>query len=91
VVDNQVVFLYTERNGYRMPANHRLDIGATWKLKEHKRFSSELAFSIYNVYARQNAYVITFQQSESDPSKTEALQTSLFRMVPSISYNFKFK
>jgi hypothetical protein len=89
-VANNVVFYYTERNGYRMPAYHRLDIAATLKLKEHKRFSSELAFSIYNVYARENAYVITFQQDPNDASKTQALQTSLFKMVPSISYNFKF-
>jgi hypothetical protein len=89
-VANNVVFYYTERNGYRMPAYHRLDIAATFKLKERKRFSSELAFSIYNVYARENAYVITFQQDPNDASKTQALQTSLFKLVPSISYNFKF-
>jgi hypothetical protein len=90
-VAGQVAFYYTERNGYRMPANHRLDIGLTWKLKERKRFTSELAFSIYNVYARQNAYIINFQENKDDPSRTEAVQTSLFRIVPSISYNFKFK
>lgn len=90
-VAGQVAFYYTERNGYRMPANHRLDMGLTWKLKERKRFTSELAFSIYNVYARENAYIINFQENKDDPSRTEAVQTSLFRMVPSISYNFKFK
>lgn len=89
-VADQVVFYYTERNGYRMPDYHRLDIGATWKLKERKRFSSELAFSIYNVYARENAFIINFRENENDPSKTEAVQIALFKMVPSISYNFKF-
>ncbi|HEX8517209.1 MAG TPA: TonB-dependent receptor [Bacteroidia bacterium] len=89
-VAGNVVFYYTERNGYRMPANHRLDIGATLKLKDRKRFSSELAFSIYNVYARENAYTITFRENPDDPSKTQAVQTSLFRIVPSVSYNFKF-
>lgn len=89
-VADQVVFYYTERNGYRMPDYHRLDIGATWKLKERKRFSSELAFSIYNVYARENAFIIIFRENENDPSKTEAVQVALFKMVPSISYNFKF-
>jgi hypothetical protein len=90
-VAGQVAFYYTERNGYRMPANHRLDLGLTWKLKERKRFTSELAFSIYNVYARQNAYIINFEENKDDPSRTQAVQTSLFRIVPSISYNFKFK
>jgi hypothetical protein len=87
----QTYFYYTERNGYRMPAYHRLDIGATCKLRDRKRFSSELAFSLYNAYGHQNAYIINFQQDPNDPNKTQAVQYSLFRWVPSISYNFKFK
>lgn len=89
-VDGQVQFLYTERNGYRMPAYHRLDIGATWQRKKTERFESSWNFSIYNAYARENAYTISFRQSETDPSKTEAVQVSLFRFVPSVTYNFKF-
>lgn len=89
-VDGQVAFYYTERNGYRMPSYHRLDIGANWILKQRKRLSSELSFSLYNAYGRQNAYTISFQQSASDPEKTEAVQLALFRFIPSVSYNFKF-
>ena len=89
-VDNEVYFYYSERNGYRMPNYHRLDVGATKQLKKGKRFSSELNFSVFNVYARANAHQINFQESESDPNKTEAVKTSLFTFVPSISYNFKF-
>jgi len=89
-VDNEVYFYYSERNGYRMPNYHRLDIGATKQLKRGKRFSSELNFSIYNAYGRANAYQVSFRESETDPDKTEAVKTSLFTFVPSISYNFKF-
>jgi hypothetical protein len=89
-MDNQVVFLYTKRNAYRMPAYHRLDLSATWKLKERKTFSSELAFGLYNAYGRENAYAITFRQNARVPSQTEAVQTSLFKFVPSVTYNFKF-
>ena len=89
-VDNEVYFYYSERNGYRMPNYHRLDIGATKQLTRGKRFSSELNFSIYNAYGRANAYQISFRESETDPDKTEAVKTSLFTFVPSISYNFKF-
>ncbi len=89
-VDNEVYFYYSERNGYRMPNYHRLDIGATKQLKRGKRFSSELNFSVYNAYGRANAYQITFRESETDPTKTEAVKTSLFTFIPSISYNFKF-
>lgn len=89
-VDDQVVFYYTERNGYRMPSYHRLDLGATWTLRQRKRFSSELTFSLYNAYGRENAYTISFRESEDDPNKTEAVRLALFKFIPSVSYNFKF-
>jgi hypothetical protein len=89
-VDNDVYFYYSERNAYRMPNYHRLDFSATKQLKKHKRYSSELNFSIFNLYGRANAYQISFRESETDPNKTEAVKTSLFTFVPSISYNFKF-
>jgi hypothetical protein len=90
-INGQTVWLYTERNGYRMPAYHRLDLAATFQLKERKHFNSEIAVSLYNAYGRENAFLINFQQSETDPNKTVAVQTSLFRWVPSISWNFNFK
>jgi hypothetical protein len=81
----QVLDYYTERNGYRMPAYHRLDLGATWQGDK-----SSWTFSLYNAYGRENAYAITFQVDPNDPTRTEALQTSLFRFVPSVTYNFRF-
>jgi len=87
----QTIWLYTERNGYRMPSYHRLDLGATLKFKERKNFSSELSFSLYNAYGRENPYIITFEKSDTEPDKTVAVQTSLFKWIPSVSWNFKFK
>jgi len=89
-VNGYPVFLYTERDGYRMPAYNRLDLSATKQLKKHKHYSSELVYSLYNAYGRENPYIITFQQDPNDANKTQAVQYSLFRWVPSISYNFKF-
>ncbi|MEI6694709.1 MAG: TonB-dependent receptor [Bacteroidota bacterium] len=89
-IAGQTTWLYTDRNAYRMPDYHRLDLGLTYKFKEKKHFNSELSFSLYNAYGRENAYLISFEQSASDPNKTVAMQTSLFRWVPSISWNFKF-
>lgn len=89
-IGGQTTYYYTNRNGYRMPNYHRLDLGATLQLKKRKNYSSELAFSLYNAYGRENAYTITFRDNKDNPNKTEAVQTSLFRWVPSISYNFKF-
>jgi len=89
-MDGQTVYYYTSRNAYRMPAYHRLDLGATCKLKETRKWSHELAFSLYNAYGRENAYTIIFRDSKEDPNKTEAVKIALFKFIPSISYNFKF-
>ena len=89
-VDGKDVMYYAERNGYRAPAYHRLDLGATCLLKKTRKFESELAFSLYNAYGRRNAYMIQFKTNEDDPSKTSAYRYALFTYVPSISWNFKF-
>ncbi|MDH6355649.1 hypothetical protein M2132_001994 [Dysgonomonas sp. PH5-45] len=89
-IDGKDVMYYAERNGYRAPAYHRLDLGATCLLKKTKKYESELAFSLYNAYGRENAYMIDFRTDNDDKSKTTAYQYSLFRFVPSVSWNFKF-
>ena len=89
-VDGQTAFYYTERNAYRMPAYHRMDVAATLQGKKKKKFESSWTFSIYNLYGRENAYSIVFQNDPNDPTKTQALQYALFRFVPSVTYNFKF-
>ena len=91
VVDDVFVPYYTERNGYRMPDYHRLDVGLTWYFKERKKYNHNLNFSIYNTYARENAYSITFETDPDDKTKTQAIQTTLFKLVPSITYNFTLK
>lgn len=88
-VDGITVPYYTERNGYRMPDYHRLDIGATWYRKKTEKFESSWNFSVYNLYGRENAYSIRFAQN-AETGETEARQLSLFKYIPSITYNFKF-
>lgn len=90
IIDNQIYYYYSKRNGYRMPDYHRLDIGATKTFKKRKRFTSELVFGLYNAYGRENAYMIFFRSSKDDPEKTETVQTALFKFIPSIAYHFKF-
>jgi hypothetical protein len=89
-VAGNTTYYYTERNGYRMPDYHRFDISATYEKQRKGKFQSSWNFSVYNLYGRENAYTITFADSETDPSRTVATQTSLFRWVPSVTYNFKF-
>ena len=69
---------------------YKLNIQTGKKEKVRKRIQSSWNFSVYNAYGRQNAYSISFQTSEDNPNMTEAVQLSLFRWVPSVSYNFKF-
>lgn len=90
VIDGVTVPAYTNRNGYRMPDYHRLDLGLTFTNKKREKFESSWNFSVYNAYARKNAYSISFRENENDPSKTEAVQQSLFQLVPSVTYNFNF-
>lgn len=89
-INGKDVMYYAERNGYRMPDYHRLDLGATCILKSTSKYHSELVFSLYNAYGRENAYMIEFRTNTDDHSKTSAYQYSLFRFVPSISWNFRF-
>lgn len=89
-INGKDVMYYTERNGYRMPAYHRLDLGATCSLKKTAKFQSELVFGLYNAYGRENAYMIEFRTNTKDPDRTTAYQYALFRFVPSVSWNFKF-
>ena len=88
--EGMTVPAYTTRNGYRMPNYHRLDIGITFTNKKRKKFESSWNLSAYNVYARKNAYSIDFQVNEDDPTQTEAVRLALFKIVPAITYNFKF-
>lgn len=89
-VNGQVVFYYTQRNAYRMPPYHRLDLGATLVTKKTAKKESSWTFSIYNAYDRANPYFIQFQQDPNDATRTQAVQYSLFRIIPSVTYNFKF-
>jgi hypothetical protein len=89
-MDGKIVGYYTERNGYRMPDYHRLDFGLTWQRKKTAKFESSWNFSVYNAYARENAYFIDFRQDEENPGITEAVQFAIFKAIPSVSYKFKF-
>ena len=82
---------YSGRNEDRLPAYHRLDVSATYKPNGNpdKRWKGEWVFGLYNVYNRKNAASVSFRQND-DTGLNEANRTSIFGLIPSISYNFKF-
>lgn len=82
---------YGERNKVRLPDYHRLDLSATLtpRRNRNRKLQSEWVFSIYNVYSRKNAASINFRENE-DTGRNEAIRTSIFGIIPSVTYNFKF-
>jgi hypothetical protein len=86
----QTIYQYAKRNANRMPDYHRLDLSVTYENKRSNKMESSWNFSLYNVYGRENAYRISFEDDPLDNTKTQIIQTALFRWVPSITYNFKF-
>ena len=93
-INGQTIYYYSERNGYRAPAYHRLDISASYRRnhvrKSGRKWSDEWSFGIYNLYNRYNPYTITFKNNSAYPTGTKATLTALFGILPSVSYNFYF-
>ena len=93
VIGGEVQTDYGPRNGYRLPAYHRMDISATLKNKPGKKFDSSWNFSVYNIYNRKNPYFI-YTTWEGDFAygsvDVQAKQVSIFPVIPSVTWNFKF-
>ncbi|TXE12970.1 TonB-dependent receptor [Seonamhaeicola algicola] len=82
---------FGNRNESRLPAYHRLDVSATYKPKKNlnRKLQGEWVFGVYNAYNRRNAASISFLQNQ-DTGVNEANRLSIFGIIPSITYNFKF-
>jgi len=89
LIDGDLILEWGERNSHRMEPYHRLDIALTLDGKKKGNYQSSWSFSIYNVYNRQNPYFIYFDVNDDNFGLT-AKQVSLFPIIPSISWNFKF-
>jgi len=91
-VGNKYIPIFSERNGYRMPDYHRLDVSVTLLGKENpgKKWNWDLNFSAYNAYARKNPWVINFKSEPDNPNETYAEMIYLFSIVPSVTFNFRF-
>lgn len=95
IVNGVLTQEYSKVNQYRLPAYHRLDFSATLtpKQKPNAHFKHYWVFSIYNTYSRMNPYFIYFDQTGSPFNgtlKVDARQVSLFPILPSVTWNFKF-
>ncbi len=86
-IEQNYIYYYAERNGYRAPDYHHLDVGATWTNHKGRR-TYQWAFGVYNLYNRYNPFLINFEDSQNG-ARTRAVQYSLFGIVPYVSFNFK--
>jgi hypothetical protein len=92
-VHGNEMYVYADRNSYRIPNYHRMDVSVNYDFKKNdkRKFKQSVNLSVYNVYSRRNAYSVTFRQSEDNPSISEAVRLSIVgSMIPSITYNFTF-
>ena len=81
---------YGKRNSQRLPNYHRMDVNLTLNPEnKNKKVESSWVFGIYNLYNRDNASSIIFRRN-NETLKNEAVQISIFGIVPSVTYNFKF-
>ena len=90
-----LVPIYGDRNTFRYPAYTRADLGVVWKFNG-RRIQSDLTLSVYNATDRRNPYFIfldaeTIKTPLGDvPNAIKAKQVSLFPILPSLTWNFKF-
>lgn len=92
--NNNINTEYSKTNAFRMPPYHRLDLSATWMIKKTSRSESNLNFTLMNVYNRANPFLIYFD-IEGDILNEHSLavtarQISIFPILPSVSWSFKF-
>ena len=89
--------IYTERNGFRMPANHRLDVNLHTNLSgEGSRFTHSIDLGLYNVYNRHNpVYYETRPQYTLDESgpvgQDRFYKIFVAPVLPTLSYHLTFR
>jgi hypothetical protein len=79
---------YGEKNSYRLPAYHRLDISMEFH-KKYKKWERTWSFGAYNAYNSLNTFFV-YRGSNENTGKPEYKQVTLFPIIPFLNYSFKF-
>ena len=101
IIDGELFVEYSDRNAFRMEPYHRLDLSLNYKPKKSKKINSSWNFSIYNIYNKKNPFFMYYDfennSSNNGPGNIlegnldpKLIQVSLFPILPSITWNFKF-
>ncbi len=97
--DGYIADIITDRNGFRLPAFHKLDLSATLTPRKNKgkKWETSWVFALYNAYSRKNPFALLTQVTQNkdgdiigDGTEKEAKMIYLFPVLPSITYNIKF-
>jgi len=96
IVEQSPNFLFGRRNSARIRPYHRFDLSATLypNPEAKKQFTSSWTFAIYNLYDNRNPlffYYDTERSEQSGDTKVVAKQVSFFPVIPSVTWNFKWK
>ena len=91
LLQNVIVTNFSDRNDFRLPDYHRLDVSYTFTVNRRKsaRFKSDVNISIYNLYSRKNAFSIYYRQLQGVQPNAYKLSV-VGSAIPSISYNFSW-
>ncbi|MGF7141235.1 hypothetical protein [Roseimarinus sediminis] len=89
----QLVENYAERNNYRTPAYHRLDLSYSTS-KQKKKGVRTWTFGLYNTYNRINPFMVYPKMVDNNEAGSETNRKltvgGLFPIIPSVSYGFAF-
>jgi hypothetical protein len=83
---------YTTRNGYQLPAYHRLDLSLNYQSRKNelRKWKTEWNFGIYNLYDRKNIFSLFIRQDDAELDSSRAYKMYLYGITPFVTFNFKF-
>ena len=88
-VDGNMAYYYAERNGYRAPDYHRMDVSFVHQ-KKMKRYTRKWSIGVYNLYGKYNPFIISLEDDLTEPSGTKTMLTAMFSILPSVNYGIYF-
>ncbi len=94
-IDQSINLFYGPRNSARLDAYHRLDLSATYTRHpdSKRKWKGSWTFSVYNTYNRKNPFFINYDTNvdfNTGETTIEGSKITIFPVIPSITYNFKF-
>ncbi len=88
-MNGETMYYFGKRNSCRAPDFHRLDLSLAYSRKKGKA-TRTWTFGLFNAYNRYNPFFVSFEEDDSKPSGTKTVVTSLFGIVPTVSFNYKY-